>query len=90
MKVDTNGINNKVKPKLSNASSYLNRVASSISSLDIPSSFGCAGTLRSMSQEASNISNEVENINRWASDVVSKFQAAESKSKAGLCALLLR
>ncbi len=88
MKVDTNGINNKVKPKLSNASSYLNRVASSISSLDIPSSFGCAGTLRSMSQEASNISNEVENINRWASDVVSKFQAAESKSSSAINSLL--
>lgn len=88
MKVDTNGINNKVKPKLSNASSYLNRVASSISSLDIPSSFGSAGTLRSMSQEVSNISNEVENINRWASDVVSKFQAAESKSSSAINSLL--
>ena len=41
-----------------------------------------------MSQEASNISNEVENINRWASDVVSKFQAAESKSSSAINSLL--
>lgn len=88
MKVDTNGINNKVKPKLSSASSYLNNVASSISSLDIPSSFGYGGTLRSMAQEARNISTDVGNINRWASDVVSKFQAAESKSSSAISSLL--
>ena len=88
MKVDTNGINNKVKPKLNSASSYLNQVANSISSLNIPSSFGYAGTLRSLAQVARDVSTDVGNTNQWVSGVVSKFEAAESKSSSAINSLL--
>lgn len=88
MKIDVNGMKNKVKPNLNNAYTYLNRAASSVSAMSIPSDFSYYGTLRSMSQTIRGISGNVKSVYSWVNNVTSKFESAERKNANSINSLL--
>lgn len=88
MKIDINGINNKVKPQLNNSNKYLSKAADIISSLNVPKDFSYYKQLKNMSQDITDIDKNVKNINKWVSDVANKFQTAERKNSNTISSLL--
>lgn len=88
MRINVSGMNSKVKPKLNNGSTYLNRAADIISSLSIPSDFSYYSRLRGMAQDIRTVRKNVNNVNKWVGQVVNKFQAVEKKNSSSINSLL--
>lgn len=87
VKLDINGINNKVKPPLNYSIRELNSSISIISSVGIPGDFAYASTLRGTINTINSIKERVNNIYKWADNVTVKFQQVEQKNASVLDAL---
>lgn len=84
LKIDIDGINNKVIPPLNKAKAELESAANSLSAISYsPDYYKFTNRSRVQSvlpQNIRNIKTDVNNINKWLSDISSRFQEAERKS----------
>lgn len=92
LKIDIDGINNKVIPLLNKAKTELESAASSLSAISYsPDYYKFTNRSRVQSvlpQNIRNIKTDVNNINKWLSDISTKFKEADRKSNNSVNSLL--
>lgn len=92
LKIDIDGINNKVIPPLNKAKTELESAASSLSAISYsPDYYKFTNRSRVQSvlpQNIRNIKTDVNNINKWLSDISTKFKEADRKSNNVVNSLL--
>lgn len=92
LKIDIDGINNKVRPPLDKAKKELESAATSLSYISYsPDYYQFTNRSRVQSvlpQNIRNIKTEVKNINKWLSDISTKFKEADRKSSNSVNSLL--
>lgn len=92
LKIDIDWINNKVIPPLNKAKTELESAASSLSAISYsPDYYKFTNRSRVQSvlpQNIRNIKTDVNNINKWLSDISTKFKEADRKSNNSVNSLL--
>lgn len=92
LKIDIDGINNKVIPPLNKAKTELESAANSLSAISYsPDYYKFTNRSRVQSvlpQNIRNIKTDVNNINKWLSDISTRFKEADRKSNNSVNSLL--
>lgn len=79
IKYDSNYLDLKVKPYVSNAIDYLQDASRSASSMSIPNDFKYRDDLKNLSQNIKNITTKVQDFNDWIKNCNKIFSEVETQ-----------
>ncbi len=80
IKCDVNKLNSNVKSSIKSSSKSFSEAINTISSISIPSDFGGKGTITGMKNRIRNVQSQMNSIEKWVTQVVTKFQNIEKKN----------
>ena len=80
IKCDVNKLNSNVKSSIKSSNKSFSEAINTISSISIPSDFGSKGTITGMKNRIRNVQSQMNSIEKWVTQVVTKFQNIEKKN----------
>lgn len=80
IKCDVNKLNSNVKSSIKSSNKSFSEAINTISSISIPSDFGSKGTIAGMKNRIRNVQSQMNSIEKWVTQVVTKFQNIEKKN----------
>ena len=87
MKIDIEGITSNVKPPLKQSITCLDSAKKIISSINIPSDFSYASALRETIYKINSSTTKINDLSKWVTEAVQKYNEAENKNKSILDSL---
>lgn len=80
MKINVEGLEKNVKPELANSVKYMKSAKSTISSMNVPTSFTYYSRLKSMPSSLLEIQERIEEMQKWVDEKIKLFTNAENNN----------